>query len=577
MMPPILLYLLKMLLCSGILYGYYRVALYNERFHQWNRFYLLAAMATSMVVPLLHIPVIREGQSPVVVFVIEAIPEAIEFSSEPLLSWAWVLTVVSLGITTVLFIKLIAGLYQSVYKPLKYNETIMAPDLTIVITEKPTAPYSFFRWIFWRSDLSPETAEGKSILQHELTHIREMHSMDKIFVEVIVIIGWFNPFFWLMRKELYAIHEFLADQQAVEPGNSNAFAKMILHSLPVQNHSTLVSPFFSTQIKRRLHMITTSKQTKFSYLRRMLALVAMFSVCVLLMLKAEESYAQEKDFEKFLKDNPDKEELFNKMLNAPVVFENRIIPKDSLEVFFNGYKNQRLATTFLFEKEATKRLGKIGEKGAMLIWIIPPEKQYESGLDEIVVIGKKGSGIDKKTHTVKVSAREYGLPEKPMAEVLTIVNGKKVNKGFFQTINSMEIAEIRWLNPDDAVRKYGTEGTEGAQEVEMNMSYYPMTYINAPKMPRFAGGEEEWMGYLEQNLQYPPQAIKAKTEGIVMIECRVDVFGKLSHFKILKDPGNGLGEEALRLLKESPDWLPAQQGGKWVHARIKIPVSFTLK
>jgi TonB family protein len=104
-----------------------------------------------------------------------------------------------------------------------------------------------------------------------------------------------------------------------------------------------------------------------------------------------------------------------------------------------------------------------------------------------------------------------------------------------------------------------------------------MAYINVPKMPQFASGKEGWEKYLAQNLQYPPKAITSKTEGTVLIECRVDVFGKLSHFKILEDPGNGLGEEALRLLKESPDWLPAQQGGKWVHTRIKVPVSFTLK
>jgi hypothetical protein len=247
MMHPIFLYLLKMLLCSGILYGYYRVALYNERFHQWNRFYLLSAIAVSIVVPFIHIPVIREGQSPVVVFIIEAIPEAIKSGSEQLLSLSWVLTFLSLAISIVLFGKLLIGLYNSVYQPIKNNEKTKAPDLTVVMTENPSAPYSFFHWLFWRNDLTPESPQGHSILQHELTHIREKHSIDKLFTEVVLIVCWFNPFFWLIRKELYAVHEFLADQQAVEPGNSNAFVTMILHSLQIQNHSTLVSPFFQNK------------------------------------------------------------------------------------------------------------------------------------------------------------------------------------------------------------------------------------------------------------------------------------------------------------------------------------------
>ena len=49
-METLLMYLLKMIICSAILYAYYRVALYNERFHRWNRFYLLAAMVLSVVV-----------------------------------------------------------------------------------------------------------------------------------------------------------------------------------------------------------------------------------------------------------------------------------------------------------------------------------------------------------------------------------------------------------------------------------------------------------------------------------------------------------------------------------------------
>ena len=60
-MHPILLYLLKMFICSGILYGYYRAALYNERFHQWNRFYLLAALGLSMLIPLLEISITADN------------------------------------------------------------------------------------------------------------------------------------------------------------------------------------------------------------------------------------------------------------------------------------------------------------------------------------------------------------------------------------------------------------------------------------------------------------------------------------------------------------------------------------
>jgi len=85
-MHPILLYLLKMLLCSGILYGYYRVALYNERFHQWNRFYLLGAMLLSVVVPLVEIPLVAEEQPQGLIYVIETLPATIVAKAGPIVT-----------------------------------------------------------------------------------------------------------------------------------------------------------------------------------------------------------------------------------------------------------------------------------------------------------------------------------------------------------------------------------------------------------------------------------------------------------------------------------------------------------
>ncbi|HRQ49313.1 MAG TPA: hypothetical protein PLR74_02175, partial [Agriterribacter sp.] len=66
-MLAIAYYLLKVIICSGILYGYYRLALHNKLFHRWNRFYLLSAVAISLSFPLIkinvwHNPVEDEGQ-----------------------------------------------------------------------------------------------------------------------------------------------------------------------------------------------------------------------------------------------------------------------------------------------------------------------------------------------------------------------------------------------------------------------------------------------------------------------------------------------------------------------------------
>lgn len=292
-MYPILLYLLKMLLCSGILYGYYRIALYNERFHQWNRFYLMAALLLSIMVPLFEIPLAADAKEQDLVYVIGTLPATIVARASPLITAEQFAIIGALIVSLALLARLGWGLYLTIYKPFLHGEVSSKEDIRVVITDTPSAPYSFFRLLFWRSNMDPDSPNGKRVLLHELTHIRERHSADKLFVELLLVLCWFNPFFWLIRKELYIIHEFLADRKAIEQNNGAAFAEMILQTIHSGHLSPLSNPFFSSQLKRRLKMITSSNKPQFSYLRRLSALIAMVAISAILMLNIERGMAQQ--------------------------------------------------------------------------------------------------------------------------------------------------------------------------------------------------------------------------------------------------------------------------------------------
>ncbi len=147
-----------------------------------------------------------------------------------------------------------------------------SPDFDFINTNVSSAPFSFLKNIFWRNDISLHDETGKQILQHEITHIKQKHSWDKLFVQLIMCFYWANPFYHFIKKELYLIHEFIADEKAIEQSDANAFAKMLLTAqfgkfkfLPAQS-------IFYSSIKRRLVMLTQSKNPKFNYLRRLLVL-----------------------------------------------------------------------------------------------------------------------------------------------------------------------------------------------------------------------------------------------------------------------------------------------------------------
>jgi len=79
------------------------------------------------------------------------------------------------------------------------------------------------------------------------------------------------------------------------------------------------------------------------------------------------------------------------------------------------------------------------------------------------------------------------------------------------------------------------------------------------KVASFPGGVTEWRRYLERNLRYPPNAIREGIKGVVNCSFTVDKTGAIKDIKVLESPDKSLSEEAIRMLKASPKWEPAQQ------------------
>ena len=94
--------------------------------------------------------------------------------------------------------------------------------------------------------------------------------------------------------------------------------------------------------------------------------------------------------------------------------------------------------------------------------------------------------------------------------------------------------------------------------------------------PEPAGGMQKFYDYLGKKIQYPSAAKEAGTHGKVILQFVVEKDGSLTDIKVLREPGNGLGEEATRVMKLAPKWKPGVQNGKPVRVQFTIPVNFTL-
>ncbi|HSK13140.1 MAG TPA: TonB family protein, partial [Phnomibacter sp.] len=93
---------------------------------------------------------------------------------------------------------------------------------------------------------------------------------------------------------------------------------------------------------------------------------------------------------------------------------------------------------------------------------------------------------------------------------------------------------------------------------------YNKVFTKVENPAEFPGGQSEWTRYLQKNLRYPDNAIDNGTQGVVRVQFIVDREGNISEVQALNDPGDGLAEEAVRIIKKGPKWKPAEQNGRKV-------------
>jgi TonB family protein len=96
-------------------------------------------------------------------------------------------------------------------------------------------------------------------------------------------------------------------------------------------------------------------------------------------------------------------------------------------------------------------------------------------------------------------------------------------------------------------------------------------------VPAFAGGLDAFYNFLSKNIRYPGESRKKGIQGRVLISFIVEKDGELTNFKIARGVENNIDQEALRVLKESPKWVPGYQNGKPVRVAYTVPISFTLE
>ncbi|KIC62855.1 M56 family metallopeptidase, partial [Chryseobacterium taiwanense] len=227
----VLFYILKVIICSGVLLGYYYLSLKDKTFHHYNRFYLLFSILISLLLPLIKLEDFTIEVNQNIYMLIDKVQNfnpSENTNTHENLYYTAAFSV--LGIVSVYFLgKFIYGTFK-IYELKTQFERENIEGINFYRTDLTDAPFSYFKNLFWKNSITLNSEIGKQILKHEMVHIEQKHTFDKIILEIITSVFWFNPFYHLIKREINLIHEYLADKKAVKQSDTKAFAQMLLAS-----------------------------------------------------------------------------------------------------------------------------------------------------------------------------------------------------------------------------------------------------------------------------------------------------------------------------------------------------------
>lgn len=281
-MSHFLIYLLQSSACMGVLYGVYWIFLRKDTFHMVNRFYLVLTALLSALVPLLKIDLTSLGPVRTVMIYLDPIiitPDKI--GNVPASPFNW-LTIAGIVYSTGVIIFLSRFTFQLVQILLlaRHYGISHTNGMNLVFVDRNYSPFSFFNIIFLNAPEKKD--ELQTILEHEQVHIRQMHSMDLLVLELLTIFQWFNPFVWFTSRSLKTIHEFLADQGVLKCGYKKFdYQQLLLDRTMGIQVNNLTNNFNVSLIKKRIVMMTRKNSTATARLKLAVVLPA-FLVAVIL-------------------------------------------------------------------------------------------------------------------------------------------------------------------------------------------------------------------------------------------------------------------------------------------------------
>ena len=242
---------------------FYHLLLRKDVHYLINRFVLLTLSACAMIIPLLprwyevssltNIISVQLPQIESAGFTVEGANRTLGAPD----TVGWFLA----GLIVIMATRTLMGILK-LFRIHRTAQLVTIDDNRIRVHKAPIGPFSFFGSIYLNEDDFADDRLRTMILLHEKAHIRHWHSLDNLLMEVVGWIHWWNPFYYLIRKHVYQVQEYAADQAVIHRIDLKQYVELLLCARSKTYRPQMVNAFFSQPLKTRVIMMKRSKNPR---------------------------------------------------------------------------------------------------------------------------------------------------------------------------------------------------------------------------------------------------------------------------------------------------------------------------
>ena len=271
-MRELIVYMLETLACSAVLMLLYGVLFDRRVSFAFCRAYLPVSVVAAAVIPLLRIPVWSAVTEPLGGNIVAG-----EIVSTLVVEGH---ATAAVGVREILLIAYAGGVVLSfaamavqlcnIWRLARGGKLMRERNPRIVRTAERIASFSFFDTIYLSREIGGN--DIKAIVAHESSHIRHRHSAEKVAMQLLRALMWWNPFVWIAQRRLTEVHEYEADADVLGEGyDVNDYITSILKSL-LGYSPDIANSFRDSLTKKRFKMMTTKKTSRYALLRTLTVL-----------------------------------------------------------------------------------------------------------------------------------------------------------------------------------------------------------------------------------------------------------------------------------------------------------------